>query len=813
MSTIYGTYGNDVIDATLSPSLTLIDGLAGDDYIKVGTFGNAMGGPGNDTIEGGAKVSGPGAVYWSSPKGIKVNFSTYKVEDGFGSIDTLNNIHTIQGSGFADTVVGGNAGDSFWASLNGDQVDGLTSQLVVTYWSIDPYQLKIEYLPENKEFRVSNPANPNVPADSLKNISGIAFNGNGYQLPLLTSSNIQDFTLFKTDSFIATQTGNFKKGDAGLITNSYISGDFNGDNFQDLAVFRLNWTQHPESPIQILLGDGHGSFKDGTDLVFNNKTYTTYFPARVLAADINNDGLDDLFSIDTGMDVPPAPGGQNQLYLSDGKGHLVDQTVKLPSEIAFNHGASVADVNNDGRLDILINALSSNVSTSLYLQDSKGQFVISDQFLPVTAIGRGVGLKTPFTSTWSGLIDLNVDGRQDLILGTWTPNEKTRFYFGEPTTLFQKSQLYTLPSSGVPLELVMQIVPIDLNGDALPDLALSITNGGDSSVYYHMTYIQLLINKGDGSFVDETQVRLPQTLTPSSTNGQWFKYLEVTDLNHDGKPDLVAIGDGSPGLVSYTNDGTGKFFKSYAAPLTLGYGSVGDFNNDGMTDFVIANSDASTVKTLINSQDNGHIYKANFGGEQLLGSAQADSFLPRNGKNIFNGNAGLDTLYISNQKNNYSVSTSSNQWVFVNKQQSTDQVISQNIERVSFFDTSIAIDLNGSAGTTAKILGAVFGKDSLVNKSYVGIGLHFLDAGWTYDNLAALALDAAGAKTNEQIVSLLWKNVIGTAANIGDKAPYMAMLENGMTPGALVHLAADAAFNTTNINLTGLALTGIEYTQ
>ena len=108
-------------------------------------------------------------------------------------------------------------------------------------------------------------------------------------------------------------------------------------------------------------------------------------------------------------------------------------------------------------------------------------------------------------------------------------------------------------------------------------------------------------------------------------------------------------------------------------------------------------------------------------------------------------------------------------------------------------------------------MGSVFGKDSLNNKNYVGIGLHFLDAGWTYDNLAALALDAAGAKTNDQIVSLLWTNVIGSKPTAADKAPFIALLENGMTAGALAHLAADTSLNTTNINLVGLAQTGIEY--
>jgi len=140
----------------------------------------------------------------------------------------------------------------------------------------------------------------------------------------------------------------------------------------------------------------------------------------------------------------------------------------------------------------------------------------------------------------------------------------------------------------------------------------------------------------------------------------------------------------------------------------------------------------------------------------------------------------------------------------------TDQLT--NIERLQFTDKNVALDLNGNAGTTAKILGAVFGKESLSNKNYVGIGLHFLDAGWTYDNLAGLALDAAGAKTNDQIVSTLWTNVIGTKPTAADKQPFIALLENGMSAGALAHLAADTAFNTANINLVGLALTGIEYT-
>jgi hypothetical protein len=134
------------------------------------------------------------------------------------------------------------------------------------------------------------------------------------------------------------------------------------------------------------------------------------------------------------------------------------------------------------------------------------------------------------------------------------------------------------------------------------------------------------------------------------------------------------------------------------------------------------------------------------------------------------------------------------------------------IERLQFTDKSVAIDLDGNAGATAKIIGAVLGNAALKIPAYVGIGISFIDKGMSYSDLGALALNAVGATTNDAIVSTLWANVIGFPAAPSDKAPLVKLLEDGMKPGDLVALAADTAFNTTNINLVGLAQTGIEYT-
>ena len=180
---------------------------------------------------------------------------------------------------------------------------------------------------------------------------------------------------------------------------------------------------------------------------------------------------------------------------------------------------------------------------------------------------------------------------------------------------------------------------------------------------------------------------------------------------------------------------------------------------------------------------------------------------------VIDGGAGVDKIYFENEASvsEFKLTVLPNKINFYDIAGKYPPVEATNLERLIFSDKSIAIDITGNAGTTAKILGAVFGKESVSNKSYVGIGLSFLDAGWTYDNLAGLALDAAGAKTNDQIVSLLWANVIGTKPTAADKQPFIGLLENGMTAGALAHLAADTSFNTTNINLVGLAQTGIEY--
>lgn len=190
----------------------------------------------------------------------------------------------------------------------------------------------------------------------------------------------------------------------------------------------------------------------------------------------------------------------------------------------------------------------------------------------------------------------------------------------------------------------------------------------------------------------------------------------------------------------------------------------------------------------------------------------------------FYGGDGIDTSVLRGKLSNYTINKSNTIWNSYTEKGDLPGFLVKDtvgkdgqqqlsgVERLRFSDTSLALDLDGNAGKTAKILGAVFGKTTVANKEYMGIGIDLLDKGMSYDDLAGLALGAAQAKTHDQIVTKLWTNVVGSAPSASDKAQFVKMLDDGMAPGTLARIAADTALNTTNINLVGLAQTGIEYT-
>jgi serralysin len=181
------------------------------------------------------------------------------------------------------------------------------------------------------------------------------------------------------------------------------------------------------------------------------------------------------------------------------------------------------------------------------------------------------------------------------------------------------------------------------------------------------------------------------------------------------------------------------------------------------------------------------------------------------GGDTIDGDAGIDQAVYTENFTDVSLVKSGTVW---NIASGTDKDTLSNIERLKFNDKHIALDLDGNAGKTIKLLGLLLGKDQATNKTYVGAGLKLLDDGMTYEQLMQTALEVVlGPNASSlSVVEMIWGNLIGPPTPADNISQYSALIDNGTyTSAGLAIVAADHNLNTTAIDLVGLASTGVEY--
>jgi Ca2+-binding RTX toxin-like protein len=215
------------------------------------------------------------------------------------------------------------------------------------------------------------------------------------------------------------------------------------------------------------------------------------------------------------------------------------------------------------------------------------------------------------------------------------------------------------------------------------------------------------------------------------------------------------------------------------------------------------------------------------GNDNLNGGNGNDTLIGGPGSDYLDGADGFDRAVYLLSLNNYKVIRNNNGSWNVNytgsptaatpvaERDGNDNM--NRIERLVFADQVIALDIDGNAGTVAKVLGAVFGRDFVKNPVFVGIGIEYLDnRGHDYESLLGVAISARlGANpSNKQVVDLLFTNVIGVAPSADQAAPFVKMLDDkSYSLTSLAKMAADTPFNMTAVNLTGLASTGLPYLE
>ena len=185
----------------------------------------------------------------------------------------------------------------------------------------------------------------------------------------------------------------------------------------------------------------------------------------------------------------------------------------------------------------------------------------------------------------------------------------------------------------------------------------------------------------------------------------------------------------------------------------------------------------------------------------------------RAGDHTINGGPGPDTVVYPLARSDYTLRATTTPGDYaLDKPEAAGTDILTGIERLQFSDVHVALGLDFIAGPVVKLLGAVFGREAIHNKEYVGIGLSLVDSGmYSYHRLATLAVEMSGKSSPADVVTLLWTNLVGSTPSAAEAAPYIAMLDEGWGVGTLAMLAAEHPLNLANIDLAGLAQTGLEY--
>jgi hypothetical protein len=309
-------------------------------------------------------------------------------------------------------------------------------------------------------------------------------------------------------------------GSGGYNARSVAVADVNGDGRPDVIVanYCADIKCTSSGTVGVLLGNGDGTFQPAA--TFGAGGYSTL---SVAALDVNGDGKPDLLVANgCGATSQNCSGdGVVGVLLGNGDGTF-QAAVSYDSGGQYAYAIAVADVNGDGKPDLLVANWSSS-SVGVLLGNGDGTFQASVTY------DSGGQLTASIAAA-----DVNGDGKLDVIVGNQCPSGSScdlakdgsvSVLLGNGDGTFQTAMPYDAGGQGA-----LSVAVADLNGDGNADIVVANCSGSSCVDGSGNGTAVVLLGNGDGTF---------QEGVPYDSGGDDASSVAVADVNGDGKPDLL----------------------------------------------------------------------------------------------------------------------------------------------------------------------------------------------------------------------------------------------------------------------------------
>ena len=286
----------------------------------------------------------------------------------------------------------------------------------------------------------------------------------------------------------------------GIAAHLVVAGDFDSDGAFDLAV-----TEHDSNDVVLLKGSGRGSFAPMPGTPARAIDRIAPHNHGLAATDVNGDRILDLVTSNNN-------GNSVSVLLGDGRGRFRPAPGSPFSAGRAPYPLAVADVNGDGRPDVVTPDVNGHTVTVLF-GDGKGGLA------PAPGSPYRVGERPYFVAA----ADVNADRALDLVV-SHDDSEALSILLNEGKGRF-----------GTPRRVeaggrAWKVRVADFDGDGRNDLAMGV----------HPSSVSVLRGDGRGGFA-------PASESPIAVGrGPWG--IAVGDVNRDGKPDLVTANSESNGV-------------------------------------------------------------------------------------------------------------------------------------------------------------------------------------------------------------------------------------------------------------------------